>query len=80
MLLKHVGKAAVLNFLSICVIETSCSFYNSVSLSFNPDPTTRHTVWSLTIGFFFQWLSIYGVNQSQVQRYISVPNAKTAKK
>ena len=49
-----------------------------IRLSF--DPTVRHTVWSMTFGFFFQWLSTYGVNQSQVQRYLSVPSVKTAKR
>ncbi|KAI0242050.1 Sodium-coupled monocarboxylate transporter 1 [Lamellibrachia satsuma] len=37
-------------------------------LNFSPDPEVRHTVWSLSIGAAFVWLSIYGVNQSQVQR------------
>lgn len=46
----------------------------------NPDPTTRHTIWGLTIGSFFQWLFIYGVNQSQVQRYLSVPTVKAARR
>jgi sodium-coupled monocarboxylate transporter 8/12 len=51
-----------------------------MSFSFDADPTVRHTVWGLTIGMFFQWLSIYGTNQSQVQRYLSVPSLKIAKK
>ena len=32
----------------------------------------RHTVWSVTIGSFFLWLSVYATNQAQVQRYASV--------
>ena len=32
----------------------------------------RHTVWSVIIGSFFLWLSVYGTNQAQVQRYASV--------
>ena len=31
-------------------------------------------------GNFIQWLSIYGVNQSQVQRYLSVPTVRIAKR
>lgn len=41
-------------------------------LNFDPDPTVRHTWWSLIIGGGFTFLSIYAVNQAQVQRYLSV--------
>ncbi len=44
--------------------------------SFNPDPLERHTVWSLVFGGAFTWLAIYGVNQAQIQRALSVPNLK----
>lgn len=36
------------------------------------DPTVRHTWWSLTIGGLFTFLSLYGVNQVQVQRLLTV--------
>ncbi|XP_025093634.1 sodium-dependent multivitamin transporter-like isoform X2 [Pomacea canaliculata] len=39
-----------------------------VFAEFSPDPSVRHTVWSLFIGGFFSVLGIYGVNQVQVQR------------
>ena len=42
--------------------------------------TQRHTVWSLIIGGYFTWVSVYGINQTQVQRYISVKKRKTAEK
>ncbi|CAJ1054381.1 sodium-coupled monocarboxylate transporter 1-like isoform X1 [Xyrichtys novacula] len=38
---------------------------------FDPDPLRRHTFWTITIGGAFVWVSIYGTNQAQVQRYIS---------
>uniref|UniRef100_A0A8D0GH32 Solute carrier family 5 member 8 n=1 Tax=Sphenodon punctatus TaxID=8508 RepID=A0A8D0GH32_SPHPU len=38
---------------------------------FNPNPLQRHTFWTIIIGGTFTWLGIYGVNQSQVQRYIA---------
>ena len=41
-------------------------------LNFDPDPTVRHTWWSLIIGGGFTFLSLYAVNQAQVQRYLSV--------
>ena len=30
------------------------------TFSFDPDPTTRHTVWSILFGATFTWLAIYG--------------------
>ncbi|XP_071108384.1 sodium-coupled monocarboxylate transporter 1-like [Haliotis cracherodii] len=41
---------------------------------FNPDPTTRHSFWSVVIGGGFTWLSLYGVNQAQIQRALSCPS------
>lgn len=40
--------------------------------SVDPNPMTRHTVWSLVIGGFFIYVSIYGVNQTQVQRLLTI--------
>ena len=40
----------------------------------------RHTVWSLVIGGFFTWVSIYGINQTQVQRYLTVKKKSQAVK
>uniref|UniRef100_A0A4W6E0E2 Solute carrier family 5 member 8 n=1 Tax=Lates calcarifer TaxID=8187 RepID=A0A4W6E0E2_LATCA len=38
---------------------------------FDTNPLRRHTFWTVTIGGAFVWVSIYGINQAQVQRYIS---------
>nr|XP_057933339.1 sodium-coupled monocarboxylate transporter 1 [Doryrhamphus excisus] len=38
---------------------------------FDPNPLRRHTFWTVTFGGTFVWVSIYGINQAQVQRYIS---------
>lgn len=46
--------------------------------SISPDPTVRHTWWSLVIGGFFTYLSLYGVNQVQVQRMLTVKSLKSA--
>lgn len=35
--------------------------------NWDPDPRTRHSVWSLLFGGYFIWLPIYGVNQAQVR-------------
>ncbi|KAH8400730.1 hypothetical protein KR009_000676 [Drosophila setifemur] len=45
---------------------------------FSLDPTVRHTWWSLLIGGMVTYLSLYGVNQAQVQRLISVRNLRSA--
>uniref|UniRef100_A0A3Q1INR3 Solute carrier family 5 member 5 n=1 Tax=Anabas testudineus TaxID=64144 RepID=A0A3Q1INR3_ANATE len=38
---------------------------------FDLDPRKRYTFWSLSVGGSLVWLSMYGVNQAQVQRYVS---------
>uniref|UniRef100_A0A4W4DZV8 Sodium-dependent multivitamin transporter n=2 Tax=Electrophorus electricus TaxID=8005 RepID=A0A4W4DZV8_ELEEL len=40
-------------------------------LELNPDPLERHTFWTLSVGGVFLMLALYGVNQAQVQRYLS---------
>ncbi|NXN65074.1 SC5A8 protein, partial [Himantopus himantopus] len=46
---------------------------------FNPNPLQRHTFWTIIIGGTFTWTGIYGVNQSQVQRYIACKSRFHAK-
>lgn len=47
--------------------------------NFDLDPSVRHTVWSLTIGGYFTWVAIFGVNQAQVQRAVTCPTLTKAK-
>ncbi|KAM3871173.1 sodium-dependent multivitamin transporter-like [Diretmus argenteus] len=47
-------------------------------LDLNPDPTERHTFWTLGVGGVFLMLSLYGVNQAQVQRYLSARTEREA--
>ncbi|XP_037702682.1 sodium-coupled monocarboxylate transporter 1 [Choloepus didactylus] len=47
--------------------------------NFNLNPLQRHTFWTIIIGGTFTWASIYGVNQSQVQRYVSCKSRFQAK-
>lgn len=49
-------------------------------LNFDPDPTTRHTWFSLIIGGGFTYLSLYAVNQTQVQRLLTVKDLKASQK
>lgn len=48
--------------------------------NFNVDPTDRHTVWGLIIGCYFTWMSIYAVSQAMVQRYLTLPNLRGARR
>ncbi|XP_075872420.1 solute carrier family 5 member 6a [Nelusetta ayraudi] len=47
-------------------------------LDLNPDPLQRHTFWTLGVGGVFLMLALYGVNQAQVQRYLSSRTEKQA--
>ncbi|MEQ2159422.1 hypothetical protein GOODEAATRI_022693, partial [Goodea atripinnis] len=47
-------------------------------LDLNPDPLQRHTFWTLGVGGVFLMLALYGVNQAQVQRYLSSRTEKEA--
>ncbi|KAG5308544.1 SC5A8 protein, partial [Pseudoatta argentina] len=48
--------------------------------SIDLDPTVRHTWWSLTLGGLCTFLSLYGVNQVQIQRMLTVKNMKAAQR
>uniref|UniRef100_UPI00398F6878 sodium-coupled monocarboxylate transporter 1-like isoform X2 n=1 Tax=Pristiophorus japonicus TaxID=55135 RepID=UPI00398F6878 len=47
--------------------------------NFDPNPLHRHTFWTIVIGGTFTWTGVYGVNQAQVQRYISCKTRSQAK-
>ncbi|XP_011686228.1 PREDICTED: putative sodium-dependent multivitamin transporter [Wasmannia auropunctata] len=44
------------------------------------DPTVRHTWWSLTLGGLCTFLSLYGVNQVQIQRTLTVKNLQGSRR
>nr|CAD7263334.1 unnamed protein product [Timema shepardi] len=46
--------------------------------NWNMDPTERYTVWSTVIGAAFLHSAVYGANQLQVQRYLTVPTVRQA--
>ncbi|XP_055594641.1 sodium-coupled monocarboxylate transporter 1-like isoform X2 [Uranotaenia lowii] len=47
--------------------------------NFNPSMYERQTFWAVLIGGFFYWTSFNSVNQTMVQRYMSLPNLKKAR-
>ncbi|KAM7027484.1 sodium-dependent multivitamin transporter [Passerculus sandwichensis] len=48
-------------------------------IDLDPNPLERHTFWSLSVGGIFMMLSLYGVNQAQVQRYLCARSEREAK-
>lgn len=52
--------------------------FNPCIFSFNPDPTVRHSWFTLIIGGMGTYLSLYAVSQAQVQRLLSVKTLKSA--
>ncbi|XP_022911675.2 sodium-coupled monocarboxylate transporter 1-like [Onthophagus taurus] len=49
-----------------------------IFLNFNTSMYERHTVFSVIIGGVFYWTSFNAVNQTMVQRYLSVPSIRKA--
>ncbi|RUS87058.1 hypothetical protein EGW08_005211 [Elysia chlorotica] len=45
----------------------------------NPDPFVRHTFWTLLIGGCTNMMTVYGANQTNLQRYASVRTLKGAR-
>ncbi|CAH2073981.1 unnamed protein product, partial [Iphiclides podalirius] len=45
----------------------------------NPDPTVRHSFWSVVVGGTMYWLSMFCANQASVQKYLSVERIAQAR-
>ncbi|KAL7731459.1 hypothetical protein ACLKA6_017277 [Drosophila palustris] len=61
------------------VFQTAAERNRLEFFNFDPDPTTRHTVWSVVIGGFFYWTSLFCTNQASVQKCMSLKSLKLAK-
>ncbi|XP_034480541.1 sodium-coupled monocarboxylate transporter 1 [Drosophila innubila] len=61
------------------VFQTAADRSRLEFFNFNPDPTVRHTVWSVVIGGFFYWTSLFCTNQASVQKCMSLKSLKLAK-
>lgn len=73
---KLIHSAYVINFLAFKLIGIL-----HLLNSFDTNPQTRHSVFSVVIGGFFYWTSLLCVNQATVQKAMSLrslPNAKIA--
>uniref|UniRef100_A0A673U0L8 Sodium-dependent multivitamin transporter n=1 Tax=Suricata suricatta TaxID=37032 RepID=A0A673U0L8_SURSU len=71
-----VGANAVGGLGSVWEVASQHGLISGIEL--NPDPFVRHTFWTLAFGGVFMMLSLYGVNQAQVQRYLSSRTEKAA--
>ncbi|CAK1552056.1 unnamed protein product [Leptosia nina] len=45
----------------------------------NPDPTVRHSFWSVVVGGTMYWISMFCANQASVQKYLSVERISQAR-
>ncbi|XP_072944315.1 sodium-coupled monocarboxylate transporter 1 isoform X2 [Epargyreus clarus] len=45
----------------------------------DPDPTVRHSFWSVVIGGTMYWISMFCANQASVQKYLSVERISQAR-
>lgn len=71
-----VGSAKVGGLGKVWNVASQNGLISGVEL--DPDPFVRHTFWTLAFGGIFMMLSLYGVNQAQVQRYLSSRSEKAA--
>ncbi|GBP30472.1 Sodium-coupled monocarboxylate transporter 1 [Eumeta japonica] len=45
----------------------------------NPDPTVRHSFWSVAVGGTMYWTSMFCANQASIQKYLSVERIAQAR-
>ncbi|KAG8236430.1 hypothetical protein J437_LFUL016935 [Ladona fulva] len=53
--------------------------YNSGRIelfNFDPDPTIRHSFWTVFVGGTIYWTAICAVNQNAIQRFLSLPSMR----
>ncbi|XP_055643089.1 sodium-coupled monocarboxylate transporter 1-like isoform X1 [Toxorhynchites rutilus septentrionalis] len=62
------------------VIERNSAGQRFDKPDFDPDPTSRSTFWNLFIGGAFFWTSTNSINQNMVQRYLSLPTLRAARR
>lgn len=50
-----------------------------VNFSMNPDPTVRHSFWSVVVGGTMYWAGMFSANQASIQKYLSVERISQAR-
>ncbi|XP_043823645.1 sodium-coupled monocarboxylate transporter 1-like [Dromiciops gliroides] len=69
-----VVQGGISNILNDCYNGGRLNFWN-----FDPSPLRRYTFWTIIIGGSITWLTIFGINPAQVQRYNSCKSRFHAK-
>lgn len=46
----------------------------------DPSPFARTSFWTVSLGLTVSWISSMGVGQKDLQRFLSLPDLKSAKK
>ncbi|SPP84877.1 sodium-coupled monocarboxylate transporter 1 [Drosophila guanche] len=74
-----VGLGSYYSGTPIQVFQKAAQLNRLEFFNIDPNPTTRHTVWSVVIGGFFYWTSLFCTNQASVQKCMSLKSLKLAK-
>ncbi|XP_017080391.1 sodium-coupled monocarboxylate transporter 1 [Drosophila eugracilis] len=74
-----VGLGSFYSGTPIQVFQTAAEHNRLEFFNMDPNPTTRHTVWSVVIGGFFYWTSLFCTNQASVQKCMSLKSLRLAK-
>ncbi|XP_062300198.1 sodium-coupled monocarboxylate transporter 1-like [Scomber scombrus] len=77
--LSVIIKAVVLQGGVLTIISDSQQGGRLNFWDFDINPLRRHTLWTIIIGGTSGWVCVYGINQAQVQRYISCKNITHAR-
>uniref|UniRef100_UPI00358EC321 sodium-dependent multivitamin transporter-like n=1 Tax=Myxine glutinosa TaxID=7769 RepID=UPI00358EC321 len=63
----------------VAVWRTAASDDKIAGIDLNPDPTERHTFWTLCVGGTFVMVALFGTNHAQVQRYLTSRSERQAR-
>ena len=77
--MKEIGKVEDLKHQSKAEKFNKFHKFSMNFLSFNIDPTARHTFWTLVVGGSFYWI-IANTNQNVIQRFLALKDEKAAKR
>nr|CAD7570053.1 unnamed protein product [Timema californicum] len=59
--------------------ETSSAGGRIEFFNTDPSPFARNTIWTIAVGTTFGWLSSLGVSQGMVQKFIALPDLRSAR-
>lgn len=62
------------------VIDLNLETQRIEPIEFNPNPTIRHSIWSVVIGGTVYWVTMFCANQFAIQKYLSVSTIHQARR